>query len=388
MSGALRTPAATSRIAAFDREEEALECLSKTQFHGSSRVALVLGFLLTLLAGVVAETGFYARNGGRWGGAFVEALYPLLPSKAQWASVHSGSDLWRLLPEPRMTREAEQTLDQHAALVKILRPSVQTILTHHLRAGNEQALVAPEGWLFFRKDWDSVVGPSFLNADQHQKRRAQLGIQPDPLVAILDFRRQLEARGIRLLIVPVPVKPVFEGARLVRSASGHLIQNRSYESWRQKLSEHRIDCFDPSDVLETRMRETGTSQYLQTDTHWTPDGMHAVSQALAGWIRANLEFGSLDAGSAMAAGEIQQVRHHGDTYALLGLPDTQTLFPKQTVSVRPVHRGAALWKADPTSEVLLLGDSFTNIFSLGTMGWANRPALQNTSVSTWESHWM
>ncbi len=369
MSGALQIPAASSRVAALDREEEALECLSTTQFHGVSRGALVLFFLLTLLAGIVGETGFYAGSRGPWGGAFIDALYRLFPTKGQWASLHSVSDLWHLLPEPRTTRDAEQALDQHAALVKVLRPSIQMILTQHLRAGNEQALVAPDGWLFFRKDWDSVVGPGFLNADQLHKRREQLGIQPDPLVAILDFRRQLAARGIRLLIVPAPVKPVFEGARLVRSSSGQLIQNRSYGSWRQKLADHRIDLFDPSDVLEARMRETGKSQYLQTDTHWAPEGMRAVSEALAGWIREHLEFGPSDGASAMAAGELQHVSNHGDTYALLGLPDTQMLFPKQTVSVLPVHRGAALWKADPTSEVLLLGDSFTNIFSLGSMGW-------------------
>jgi alginate O-acetyltransferase complex protein AlgJ len=65
----------------------------------------------------------------------------------------------------------------------------------------------------------------------------------------------------------------------------------------------------------------------------------------------------------------RRVEAHGDTLALLGLPASQTVFHKEPVEIAPVSQGGRLWKADPSAEILVLGDSFTNIYSLAAMGW-------------------
>jgi len=60
----------------------------------------------------------------------------------------------------------------------------------------------------------------------------------------------------------------------------------------------------------------------------------------------------------------------GDVTDMLGLPEGQTLFAPDTITVHQVRdaKGAAFEPA-AESEVLLLGDSFTNVFSLDQMGW-------------------
>lgn len=55
---------------------------------------------------------------------------------------------------------------------------------------------------------------------------------------------------------------------------------------------------------------------------------------------------------------------------MLQLPPDQDLFPDQNVAIRQVLLpDGALWQPDSEADVLLLGDSFTNIYSMPEMGW-------------------
>jgi len=61
---------------------------------------------------------------------------------------------------------------------------------------------------------------------------------------------------------------------------------------------------------------------------------------------------------------------------MLKLPDEQTFFVPQSAVVHRVENAAGeLWEPDPESDVLLLGDSFTNVFSLEAMGWGTAAGL-------------
>jgi len=61
---------------------------------------------------------------------------------------------------------------------------------------------------------------------------------------------------------------------------------------------------------------------------------------------------------------------------MLKLPEGQTVFAPQTVTTRAVVDGAgADWEPDEKADVLLLGDSFTNVYSLDAMGWGTAAGL-------------
>jgi hypothetical protein len=53
----------------------------------------------------------------------------------------------------------------------------------------------------------------------------------------------------------------------------------------------------------------------------------------------------------------------------LKLPRADKFFPPEKVTIRQVFAGNALWRPSKEADVLLLGDSFANIFSLEAMGW-------------------
>jgi hypothetical protein len=71
-----------------------------------------------------------------------------------------------------------------------------------------------------------------------------------------------------------------------------------------------------------------------------------------------------------------QVARVGDLVDMLKLPDDQTLFEPQSIVLQQVQDATgALWQPDETAEVLLLGDSFTNVFSQPEMGWGEAAGL-------------
>jgi hypothetical protein len=65
----------------------------------------------------------------------------------------------------------------------------------------------------------------------------------------------------------------------------------------------------------------------------------------------------------------QPVTNLGDILTLLKLPPTQTIYRPQTVSISTISSGYSLWHSDRGADVLVLGDSFCNIYSLEQMGW-------------------
>jgi alginate O-acetyltransferase complex protein AlgJ len=66
----------------------------------------------------------------------------------------------------------------------------------------------------------------------------------------------------------------------------------------------------------------------------------------------------------------------GDLVDMLKLLDDQRQFTRRTVTVHQVQDAQGNpWESDPAADVLLLGDSFTNIFTLEGMGWGAAAGL-------------
>ena len=364
-------PPAGTRLS---REEEAQRDLAGTAFSRGARAVLVTGFLLLLAA------GFGAAWAGRFGPSKAAASQSVVSPSAPVSDAGiSGSTgvaqaLLNWFPTPEGTRALEKELVESSALAARLRPFVQSLMVTCLRQGNTQAVVAPEGWLFFQKDLDYVNGRPFLDPSRQKERALSGGGAPNPLPAILDFQRQLAERGIRLVLMPVPVKPCIEGARLTRSPAQEtrLRQNASFGPFLEILRARGVEVFDPAPLLFARSEQSGVPQYLARDTHWTPEAMEAVAHALAHVVEGAPN--PIPQASPFAS-EPRAVTAFGDTVALLGLPPKQTLFPPETVTTHRVSSAGSVWKPNPEAGVLLLGDSFSNIFSLREMGWGEQAGL-------------
>ncbi len=268
----------------------------------------------------------------------------------------------------------ETELEDESVLSKALLSPTQELLTH-LGVGNEKAYLGKDGWLFYRPGLDYVLGPGFLEPNQLKKRSAaenewQDAPQPDPRKGVLDFHKHLSDRRIKLILVPTPVKAMLDPEQFSGRYAGeaNVLQNPSYDKFISEMREKGVVVFEPASVMRN-----GKAEFLKTDTHWRPDSMQKVANALAALVKKEA---TLESAEQTYKQTEETVTNLGDIAAMLKLPRDQKMFNEETVTVQPVIDGAGgLWRPDPAGEILLLGDSFSNIYSLDEMNWGKSAGL-------------
>ncbi len=276
-------------------------------------------------------------------------------SQGVWSEVVAGNN--RLI-EARKSFESE--LEKASFLREVFPSPFQWFLTRCLRTGNEKAVMGREGWWFYDKDIQYVTGKPFL------QYREQAG--KDPVAAITDFSRQLEERGIRLVVMPVPVKPMLYPEMLSGSCADSVstVQNASYRTFLSELQAQGILVFDPTSISQ-RLKGEGIAAYLKTDTHWTPEGMEAVADSL---VHLLVSEGLMSYGAAGYLRRSTPVDHLGDIYTMLEYSGRTPLASSEQVETHPVTDAMGnVWMPDPYASCLFLGDSFINIYSLNGLGW-------------------
>lgn len=336
------TPETHRRIS---REEEAEQALTTTSISRGTAHFLVALFLLTLVSGAALQLVAGRKLP-------FAALARLLPSHRAW------------LPHPAEIKKVEKEIEQEAVVSRWALPRVQGILTGDLGAGNEQAYLGAPGWLFYRPDVEYVTGPPFLDPERLRHRSREHRIAADPIPAILDFQRQLQARGIELILLPAASKASVEAEKLAPGAAEDgPPQNGSYEDWVGRLRGVGVNVIDSAGLA---------GHYLETDTHWAPANMEVTAQVLASTAQRALP--KLPNHPHLRA-VTQEIENLGDIAVMLKLPSNQQLFHPQRVTIHQVQAENALWRPSRSADVLLLGDSFSNIYSLLEMGWGESAGL-------------
>jgi len=367
------------------REEMARTEVGHTRISGSLSRGLVIVFLLIILSTPlvqhVSEFRDYAAGTRRSLLPQAYDVFSLLPAavKASWDSGSSGDVLSRLFAvNRRLLKEMkgfEEALDDQSVLGKWIRPRIQYVLTAWLGAGNEKAYCGEQPWLFYRPGIDYLSGPPFLHPVQLHKRAAGGGEwttspEPDPRAAILHLHEQLSQRGIALIIMPTPIKAMIHPEKLTHRYDQRQteLQNPSYERFKEEMERDGILIFDAAPALIGAKARSGQAQYLATDTHWRPEAVELAAEKLKDFIREHVPLPGLPPSGYRA--ERSEVTHLGDLAVMLDLPAKQRTFPREKASIRKVFGfGGEPWQAQKTADVLVLGDSFSNIYSLGAMGW-------------------
>lgn len=300
-------------------------------------------------------------------------VYEIVRLMPDWSEIHDATAWWgygAFFPESSEIQKYEGTVEENSVLAELTIPYVQWLLSGIAGTGNDQVVTGRGGWLFYRSDMAYVSAQPFLRPKRLREIVRHSDIQPDPVKAIVHFQRQLAARGIELLVMPTPVKPQIEPERasLRYQPADAPLNNPSYERFLAALSDAGVEVFDATALLADLKQDTGRPVYLETDTHWRPDAMEAVADALGAAIRAKLAHLEADAETYLRhPSELAAV---GDVAAMLKLPEWQRLYPPETVKRHQVFGSQGdPWRARIDSPVLLLGDSFTNIYSAPTLGW-------------------
>ena len=289
-------------------------------------------------------------------------------------------DLFRRAPTRDNIKQLEEDLEKASAPRAFVRPRVQALLTRWGGFGNSKAVVGRNGWLFYGPGVAAVGGPGFLDPGvqrARQKAARDAGdppVFPDPRPAILDLARFLARRGIKLVVFPVPDKASLQPNQLHgRAGRGAAVPARIPDADRlaAELRAAGVLVFDPS---PDRLAPEAAPYFLVQDTHWRPAWMQAVADQLSRFLLVQAKLADRPVQLwRVAARDVTRV---GDVTDMLGLPDDQKLFAPQTVTVMEVRDQANhLFEPQSAADVLLLGDSFTNVFSLEAMGWGEGAGL-------------
>lgn len=264
----------------------------------------------------------------------------------------------------------ETRLEEESFLRSLFLPPLQSFLLKFLGRGNEKVVVGRDGWLFFRPGVDAIIGQPFLDKNMQRIRYEghelwEKPVQPDPVLAIAEFSNQLREQGIELLVVPVPVKPSIHPEKLTSNDVAKPLTNRSWEDFLRQLNNSNVEVFDSRGILAEYAQKHGAA-YLTTDTHWLPGAMDEVAKELAVFIQQRFP---KVAGIEEYETQPKKIEAEGDVSRMLTLSNG-TSHHLQTVEIHQVvNAESEFWQPTRDAEVLLLGDSFTNIYSASGLGW-------------------
>ena len=371
----------TSREPELTREEEAQREMARTAMSGATARFLLAAFLALIVAVPLLELVRSVRGDATASWVELRGLPTEVTTGVTTARMN-GEGLWRQIVAANNAirdtcRRFEDGLEDASVIGNASRPYVQLALTTWFGAGTEGVLPGRSSWLFYARDVHYVTGAGFLEPRVLERRArtsavAGQAVQPDPRPAILAFKRDLEARGISLIVVPTPVKPTVHPEKLSRryEAGDPRPDNASYASFVEELRRDGVLVFDPAEVFTAEAGGSSAPYYLATDTHWRPEAMQQVAERLAEYLRARVSLSPVPRAGDVA--EARQLEKLGDVGVMLDLPEGQTRYRPEAVTVRRVtHADGTVWRPSPSADVLLLGDSFTNIYSLSTLGWGD-----------------
>lgn len=280
-------------------------------------------------------------------------------------------------PTHASLKRFEELLATESDLATTVRMYYRTFQVRWLGQGNDQIVMGQDGFLFLRQSVEMAVGPGFLRRGVAVARASvdgpRRGTATNPVAAIVDFEHQLRVMGIHLVFVPIPVKPFIypEAVWPGYPRSAGPAWNRDREAFMARLSEAGVDVLDVTDALWRAKTQPGDGLYLKLDTHWTPRGLAVAADQLAAHLKQFLPGRAATAFTSQPS----SVTNYGDLLRILDVPAAGGLFVPQTVEITQLLKNPVMAHEDDTSPVLLLGDSFTNIYHRKEMEWGDSAGL-------------
>ena len=222
-----------------------------------------------------------------------------------------------------------------------------------------------DGWIFFGPELRHLSVGRFWGPDAAAVSRSRRPEDADPLAAILDFQRQLDALGVELLIVPVPPKAIVFPEKVSDALTVPIPVPRldpAHRQFYERLRADGVDVLDLTDLFIAERFHPEGALYCRTDTHWSGSGCTVAAAAIADVIRARPWYDALDTQPYAAAWYSTSVT--GDLTREGGVPG-----PREELRLRGVVTGTRRARTpvspDPESPIVLLGDSHNLVFHAG-----------------------
>lgn len=348
------------------------------------------------------DTTIYAIGKGvSWLVALVFMLMLLVPPLYEHVKPRDVEEIGKApLVELFTTKGANEKLIDHLHRVEgklddssysaNLRMGVQQYLTTRFGQGTRKVFIGHEGWLFYQPDLRALTGFGPLKPEPFSVMKdPELAKLPHTRDVLLNFTKQLEERGVKLLLVPLPLKPMIYPEYVAPSIQREWITHPDAPAYYEELREAGLDVLDlteplakirskrryvyvrepdPRDkeavqqaILDAKeMKET----FLKQDTHWTPEAMRDAAELVANHIKQRYADVVQPAEQVIRARDGVYRKSMGDLVELVDLKQPEEVFAEESAFLRVISENTQ----DANSSISLLGDSFINIFDDPSLG--------------------
>lgn len=223
-----------------------------------------------------------------------------------------------------------------------------------LEKKNAGAAVGLDGWFFLTGELRFLAQGKFWEEAASKVSRAHKAEWADPIPAIADFHRQLQERGIALLVVPVPAKAAIYPEKIgVETKLSATESAPALMEFYGELRRRGIEVMDLTALFAAHRDDPRGPVYCRTDSHWSGVGCALAAEAIAQRVRQILP----DESSRGAfTADWKDANISGDLASLAG--EAAKAAPEK-IAIRRISPPVA---ADPRSPLLLMGDSHTLVF--------------------------
>lgn len=321
-----------------------------TRFSADIERALLLGFAIVLLGIFVWD---FSKNRDSFRNS-LSTIGEQEDSNIQFRLFSPGLNVFK-----NVDKFIEDDLVKGSVIRKSLGSHYNSLLGSRLGEISEALYHGTDGWLFYRDATDSVVQMYGFEAARKNQIQA----------ALKEFQDRLTEKGITLVLMPMPSKALIypEMMNGLVAVDTHKIATE-YSRNLNELLGNGFKVFDPlSQIMDFKKKGQA---YQPRDSHWTPECMSSVAEKLAGYLSG---FKIVEKSDIPIYDHVEKV--------ILGVGDLQRIQDfcsdsthTDVFKINEVKRNYRNVEKLP-KQVLLLGDSFSNIYSEKSMKWGERAGL-------------
>jgi alginate O-acetyltransferase complex protein AlgJ len=213
-----------------------------------------------------------------------------------------------------------------------------------LGTGRRGVVVGRQGWLFTNEEFKPVDRNDIADAVRH----------------IAGVKARLDAKGIELVILPLPAKSDVYSSQLPNRLQSDVMQS-AYAEFLPALRAVGLHVVDARGALLAQKKRGNV--FLKSDTHWSPAGARAASEAAAAAIGS---FGLLPEPRQVAVIPEPPVSIWGDLTKFITLPEYAAsvgIEPESVALFRTKMQSTEtkldLFGADAAVPVMLVGTSYS-----------------------------
>ena len=292
---------------------------------------------------------------------FLAIIFAVPVFQGIWEKTVEGESLrvlglFKKAPSEANIRAYEKELEEASKVAGWLRPVHRQLRWWVIRDLGDKAVAGSDGWAYYGPNIE-YLGQRYFG-DLKSSKAAD-----HPADTIADFARQLAARNIRLLVVPIPTKPAIAPEQLRRGLAPSLALSVHSRRFMDELRGRGIEVLDLyAPFVRERVEHPDRRLYLMADTHWTGDGARFAAGLLAARVREMLGPTPF-APKRSYRRETVTVARRPDIPRMSRLPYEASAFPPEnTLAYRVLDEDGQPYADSDDAQILLLGDSFSRMY--------------------------